>query len=230
MISNLDAIATRIRNDLEARNSARDKALADTRELIRYCSLAIRALHRAELTAARDLLAAAWEKVQTLERDLSPYPDLYFTGYVQDALKEYAEARTVMAMIQGQPLPEPEELHTPYPAYLNGLGEAVGELRRYILDALRRGDTDRCEALLQAMDDIYTTLAIIDYPDAITGNLRRTTDSVRSALEKTRGDLTYSLQQRELEAALARFAERILAQGSQQARHGSAGDTSQRDK
>lgn len=215
MTSNLEMIAGRIRHDLEARNAARDKALADARELIRYCSLAIRALHRAELATARGLLAAAWEKVQALERDLTPYPDLYFTGYVQDALKEYAEAQVVMTIIQGQPLPEPEELHTPYPAYLNGLGEAVGEVRRYILDALRRGNSDRCEALLQAMDDIYTTLVSIDYPDALTGNLRRTTDTVRGILEKTRGDLTYSLQQRALEEALARFEERLQARLSQ---------------
>lgn len=211
MTSNLEMIAGRIRHDLEARNAARDKALADARELIRYCSLAIRAVHRTELTTARSLLAAAWEKVQALERDLAPYPDLYFAGYVQDALKEYAEAQVVMTIIQGQPLPEPEELHTPYPAYLNGLGEAVGEVRRYILDALRRGNSDRCEALLQAMDDIYTTLVSIDYPDALTGNLRRTTDTVRGILEKTRGDLTYSLQQRALEEALARFEERLQA-------------------
>jgi translin len=94
------------------------------------------------------------------------------------------------------------------PAWLNGLSEVIGELRRYILDLLRRGDYDRCEGLLSQMDDMYSLLVTIDYPDAITGNLRRATDVARSILEKTRGDLTVSLVQKDLKDAVERHGER----------------------
>jgi translin len=209
-IPNLDAIAARIRTELAAKNAARDKALGESRELIRHCSLAIRAIHRAEYAAADPLLAAAWNLVRTLQSDLAPHPDLYSAGYVQDALKEYAEARSVLALVLGQPAPDPEAIRVPSPAYLNGLAEAVGELRRFVLDSLRRGDDSRLESILRSMDEIYTVLVSMDYPDALTGNLRRTTDVTRGIIEKTRGDLTYAQQQRSLERSLQAFELRVL--------------------
>lgn len=209
-IPNLDGIAARIRAELAVKNAARDKALGESRELIRHCSLAIRAIHRAEYAASEPLLAAAWNLVQTLQSDLAPHPDLYSAGYVQDALKEYAEARSVLALVLGQPVPDPEEIHVPSPAYLNGLAEAVGELRRYVLDSLRRGDDSRLESILRSMDEIYTVLVSMDYPDALTANLRRTTDVTRGIIEKTRGDLTYAQQQRSLERSLHAFELRII--------------------
>lgn len=214
-ISNLDDIAARIRNELTVKNAARDKALGESRELIRHCSLAIRAIHRSEYTAAEPLLAAGWNLVQTLRSDLSPHPDLYSAGYVQDALKEYAEARSVLALVQGQPVPDPEQILVPSPAYLNGLAEAVGELRRFVLDSLRRGDHSRLEAILRSMDEIYTVLVTMDYPDALTANLRRTTDVTRGIIEKTRGDLTYAQQQRSLEQSLRDFESRVMRQTEQ---------------
>jgi translin len=214
-ILNLDGIAARIRAELAVKNAARDKALGESRELIRYCSLAIRAIHRAEYAAADPLLAAAWKLVLTLQSDLAPHPDLYSAGYVQDALREYAEARSVLALVQGQPVPEPGEIRVPSPAYLNGLAEAVGELRRYVLDSLRRGDDSRLEGILRSMDEIYTVLISMDYPDALTANLRRTTDVTRGIIEKTRGDLTYAQQQRSLERSLHAFELRVMEQVSQ---------------
>lgn len=211
-IPNLDGIAARIRAELAVKNAARDKALGESRELIRHCSLAIRAIHRAEYAAADPLLAAAWDLVQALQGELAPHPDLYSAGYVQDALKEYAEARSVLSLVQGQPLPEPEEICVPSPAYLNGLAEAVGELRRYVLDSLRRGDDSRLEGILRSMDEIYTVLISMDYPDALTAGLRRTTDVTRGIIEKTRGDLTYAQQQRSLERSLHAFETRVIGQ------------------
>jgi translin len=140
-----------------------------------------------------------------LARDLANHPDLYYAGYVQDALKELVEATATLRMIRGEPLPSPLELSVAPAAFLNGLAEAAGELRRYVLDRLRRGDTERCEILLQAMDDIYSLLITLDYPDALTGGLRRTTDITRGILEKTRGDLTVALRQDSLERLLARL-------------------------
>ncbi len=205
----LDIIAERIRQDFTAKNAARDRALIASRELVRFCSLSIRAVHRAEFKEADGLLVQAFALISELEQTLANMPDIFYTGYVQDALKEYAEATAFYALVSGKPLPDPDAIHVHYASYLNALGEAVGELRRYILDALRQGKTDRCEEILQYMDDVYSVMVTMDFPDAITGGLRRTTDVTRGIMEKTRGDLTSALRQDNLEQALARFEERI---------------------
>jgi translin len=208
-VDDLEAIAEAIRARLVTKNAAREAALTMSRELVRHCAHSIRAVHRGEFAAADQLLATAWGLVQQLAGDLSPHPDVYSAGYVQDALKEFAEARLVYALVRGEPLPDPASLRLSDAAYLNGLGEATGELRRYILDALRRGQPERSEEILQAMDDVYGVLVTMDFPDAITGNLRRTTDVVRGIMEKTRGDLTYALRQQELEAALHNLEDKL---------------------
>jgi translin len=166
-------------------------------------------VHRAEFAEAEKLLSQAGVLVNELETSLAVIPDVFFTGYVQDALKEFAEANVVYALVAGRPLPDPDAMHVQYASYLNALGEAVGELRRYILDALRQGKTERCEEILQRMDDIYSVMVTMDFPDAITGNLRRTTDVTRGIMEKTRGDLTFALRQDKLEKALAEFEKRM---------------------
>jgi translin len=208
-LQKLDDIAERIRADFEAKNAARDQALARSRELIHCCALAIRAVHRGEVEESAALLATARTVATDMVAVVSPYAELYHAGYTQDALKELAEAHITYALITGAPLPSPEELRVEYAAYLNGLGEAVGELRRHVLDGLRRGEVARGEQLLEAMDDIYSVLVTMDFPDAITGGLRRTTDMVRGVLERTRGDLTIAVRQEQMEAALRRFEERM---------------------
>ncbi|HOG46774.1 MAG TPA: haloacid dehalogenase [Anaerolineae bacterium] len=208
-LHNLESIVDRIRISLDAKNAARDAALARSRELIRFCANAIRAAHRNEFAEAAELLTSAKTLAATMVEDLAGYPDLYHAGYTQDALKEYAEANITIALVQGQALPEPEPLGVEYPAYLNGMGEAAGELRRYALDALRSGNIATAETMLAAMDDIYDTLVTIDFPDALTGGLRRTTDMVRGVLERTRGDLTVAARQQRLEEALKDFESRF---------------------
>ncbi len=203
-MDNLDQIADRIRANFAAKNSARDTALERSRTLIRHCANAIRATHRNERDAAREHIAAAKEIVDAIRADLAPYPDLYHAGYTQDALKEFAEANIVYALVGSEPLPEPEAIGVEHAAYLNGLGEAAGELRRRCLDIIRHDHTEEAEHLLEAMDDIYSLLVTVDYPDAITGGLRRTTDMVRGVTERTRGDITTSLRQYRLQEALRR--------------------------
>ncbi len=205
----LDLIADKIRQNLQAKNAARDAVLASSRELIRHCALAIRATHRAEYAEATQLLARAREVAAEMKAHVNPYPDLYFTGYVQDALKELAEAHVVHALITDEKLPDPDALGVDYAAYLNGLGEAAGELRRYVLDIVRRGWSERCEKILDAMEDIYALLVTMDFPDALTGGLRRTTDMVRGVLERTRGDLTIAARQEKLEARLKEFEGKL---------------------
>lgn len=205
----LPAIFDLIRTDFERRNARRDQALARSRDLIRYCSLTIRALHRHEWNEAARLLEAADQAAAQMVADLADYPDLYFAGYTQDALKELAEAHIVSALVQGQPIPAPADLRIEPPAYLNGLAEAMGELRRYILDLIRSGRAAEAEPLLDIMDDVYSHLVTVDYPDAITAGLRRSTDMVRGVLERTRGDLTVAIRQEQMEARLTALARQL---------------------
>lgn len=206
-MNNLDAITDALYTTLTAKNSARDIAFTRSRELIRHCSEAIRAIHRREWDAASaklDIVRAAADELRTGVVD---YPDLAFAGYAHDAMKEVVEAFCTFALVRGEPLPTPDSLHVSAASYLNGLAEAATELRRFILDILRREDGDSAEAerLLDTMDHIYDKLVTFDFPDAITEGLRRQTDVVRGVLERTRGDLTTTIRQQRLQAALQRW-------------------------
>ena len=200
-MENLDEIAGILRIELDARDSAREMALPLCREAIRFCSQTIRAIHRQQFENAVEQLGQARDLIEKAVQAVSTYQDIA-GGMVRDAQKEYAEGSVTLAIVNGERLPEPSELKVDAVAYLNGMGEAVGEIRRYLLDAMRRGDLSRGEELLGAMDDIYSILVTFDYPDSVTGGLRRTTDLVRGILERTRSDLTLSMQQKALEIRL----------------------------
>ena len=203
----IEDLVDAISSQLELKNRARDRALVDSRQVVRHAATCIRALHRGEFERARENLEQGSAMVGTTRADLRDHPDLYWAGYVQDAQKEIAEAYLVYAIVQRDDLPGPNSVGVELAPYLNGLAEAASEMRRYALDRMRRGgDEDMVEAerVLQSMDDIYTSLVTVDFPDAITGGLRRTTDSLRAVLERTRGDLTLTLRQTELAKALAR--------------------------
>jgi len=204
-MSDLNTVAEGIRAAFIAKNAARDEAIARSRELIRHCAEGIRAIHRREWDKADSKLAAAAAATE-LRTGVAAYPDLHHSGYTQDALKEVVEAFCTRAIVRDMPLPSPESLDVEGATYLNGLAEAATELRRFILDILRREDPDQAEAerLLEWMDDIYDQLVTFDFPDAITGGLRRQTDIVRGVLERTRGDLTTTVQQGRLREALRR--------------------------
>lgn len=207
----LNRISDSIRAALVAKNAARDDAIARSRELIRYCAESIRAIHRREWSQAEARMETARTAAAELRTVVADYPDLYHSGYTQDALKEVVEAFCTYAIIHGGTLPSPESLAVEPSTYLNGLAEAATELRRFILDILRRedGDTAEAERLLEWMDSVYDQLVTFDFPDAITGGLRRQTDIVRGVLERTRGDLTTTLQQQRLQAALKRVEDRL---------------------
>ncbi|UCG10344.1 MAG: haloacid dehalogenase [Dehalococcoidia bacterium] len=202
MTDNLDPIANEIRQSFIAKDAARERVLPLCREAIRHCSNAIRAVHRQQFDQASELLMSARQLLDKVEQATAEYPELSSSGLVRDSQKEFAEGSTTLAMITRQPLPTPTELRVDQAAYLNGLGEAVGELRRYLLDSIRRGDLSRGEEILTMMDDIYNTLFAMDFPDAITGGLRHTTDAIRGILERTRSDLTLAISQKDLEEKL----------------------------
>jgi translin len=207
----LDTIVDDIRAAMTERSSARDDAIARSRELIRHCSESIRAVHRQDWAKADAKLATVREQADAMTAVVADYPDLYHAGYTQDALKEVAEAFITYAIIRGEALPTPGSLDVSNATYLRGLAEAATELRRFILDIMRREEThsDEAERLLDWMDAIYDQLVTVDFPDAITNGLRRQTDIVRSVLERTRGDLTNSLRQQRLQDALRQVEARI---------------------
>ena len=205
----LEPIMDKIHATFADKNAAREKALPLCREALRNSANAIRAVHREEFGRAEELIAGARSLIDEAREALKDHPDTYHAGFVHDAHKAYVEVCTTLAVIAGRPLPTPEELSASRSAYLNGIGETVGELRRHVLDRLRAGDVDRCETILAAMDDIYGVMVTVDYPDAMTSGLRRTTDATRGILERTRGDLTVSVRQRELERKLSDFQGRL---------------------
>jgi translin len=207
--SQLESLIGAIREDFEARHAAREAGLAASRRVIQHSANSIRAMHRREFDDAQSLLGQAREKAQEAQQALADYPDIYHAGFVHDALKEYAEASIFLAVARGSALPTPAELGIEYAAYLNGLAEAAGELRRYTLDAMRRGEPELPEALLAAMDEIYSQLVTIDFPDAITKGLRRHTDMVRGVTERTRGDLTLAAMNERLEREMAALRESL---------------------
>jgi translin len=209
LTDNLDSIAEQIRQSFSAKDTAREKALPLCREVIRYCSNAIRAVHRQEFKQAKELLQSARNLLNEVEQTVADYSELRATGFIRDAQKEFAEGSITLALVTGNQPPTPDELGIDFTAYLNGLGEAVGELRRYLLDSMRKGDLSRGEELLSAMDDIYNILVTIDFPDAITGGLRHTTDAVRGILEKTRSDLTLVIRQKDLEERLGKYEDNL---------------------
>jgi translin len=203
----IDEVVAAISRRLEDTHQARDRALVDSRQIVRHAANCIRALHRGEYDQARRSLEEGRRMVAAARSDLRDHPELYWAGYVQDAQKEIAEAHLVSALIQDETLPTPDDIGVESAPYLNGLAEAASELRRYALDRIRGGsDANMAEAerVLRAMDDVYTSLITVDFPDAVTGGLRRTTDALRAVLERTRGDLTLTLRQAELARALMR--------------------------
>ncbi len=210
-MNNLEQITEEIRAGFEKTHAAREATLKRSRELIRICAKSIRSMHREEWDSAEDQLKTAEEAANTMINGVKDHPALYFTGYTQDSLKEYVEARLTYAMMKGTELPTPAELNVEQNTWLNGMAEAATEQRRRILDILRHADSDGVEAerLLQTMDEIYSYLVTFDFTDSITGGLRRRTDTVRAVLERTRGDVTNSIRQDRLQAALREIEAKL---------------------
>ncbi len=201
-MSDMQSIMALILDRLETKNQVRDETLKRSRQLIRTCGLVTRAVHRHEFEEARRLLQEARQRAEEMVVPLAEHPDLYHAGYTGDALKEWVEAECLYAIVQGDALPTPTSLNVPDRVYLGGLAEAATELRRHILDLMRNDHLPKAEALLGWMDEIYDALILVDYPDALTGGLRRAVDILRGVLERTRGDMTLTLQHRRLIQAL----------------------------
>jgi translin len=205
----LDGLARDLHARFEAKTAARETAIPAARRSIRSSANAIRAVHRGEFELAQELIAASWDALGEGLRGVEGFPEVRYAGYLLDAEKEYAEANLTFALVTGGDLPPPAALDVGEAPYLNGLAEAIGEGRRHVLDLLRIGEIGRAERVLGTLEDMYGLLVTMDYPDAITMNLRRSTDVARSLIEKTRGDLSVAFVQRDLRDALDRHARLI---------------------
>lgn len=209
MLENIDEITETIRTSFEEIDAVRENAYKQSRDVTRLCATAIRAVHRSEWDKAQTLIEEAEALVAVMVAHTSQFPVIHYAGYTQDCLKEYAEAELTYAMIRNLPLKTPQELNVDEVAWINGLAEASTELRRRILDIIRHDHHEEAERLLEAMNEVYSILVTFDFRDAITGGLRRRTDTVRAVLERTRGDVTTSFRQTQLEKALASLEKRL---------------------
>ena len=209
MAINFEELSDVIRESFERKNKIRDEALSQSRNLTRHAARAIRAIHREDAELAREHLAEADKLATALREGLSEDPDLYFSGYAQDALKEYCEAHLTVATILNQEWSTPNDLNVEYATYLNGLSEVVGEIRRRIMDIMRQGHSQEVERLLDVMDDIYAQLVTMDFPDALTYGLRRRTDIARSIIERTQADVTVSYRQQQLEKRISDLSAQL---------------------
>ena len=203
----LTAIGNSAIEQLTSRNRDREEGLSVSREVIRSSANAIRAVHRSDFDEASRLIDSARARLAESDHIRNDSPLIYNAGFMNDARKEFTEANVTLAVISGKDIPSAEDLGVDPPAYLNGMAEVIGELRRYILDSLRRDNVERCEELMEVMDEIYGVLVTVDFPEALTSGLRHTTDAMRAVLERTRGDLTIALRQRALESRLAAWQE-----------------------
>jgi translin len=207
--SEIGAIGVRARATFEEKHRAREVTIAASRQAIQACAASIRATHRGEFDAAESLAREARDHVAVADAALAGHPDIRTGGPLHDAKKELAEAWCTLALVRDDPLPSPDDIAVDVAPYCNGLAEAASELRRQLLDRLRAGNLARAEELMGAMDEIYSLLVTIDYPDGVTGGLRRTTDALRAVLERTRGDLTTAMVAARLQGAIER-AERSV--------------------
>lgn len=207
----LATIVGDIRSEMTRISTLRDQTLGLSRALTRSCALAIRAIHRHEWEDAASMLDQARSDAEAMVAPLADMPTLYNAGYTQDALKELVEAHAVHAVVRGLPLPTPQEMFVTGATWLRGMSEAATESRRFVLDQIRRGNVEGALPLLNFMEEVYSQLVTVDFPDAVTDGLRRYTDTLRGVLERTRGDVTLTVRQDQMRQALATFEERLGA-------------------
>ena len=201
----LSEIGIAVINELTDRNSDREQALSVSREVIRFSANAIRAVHRGAFDDAKELIKKGDARLRDADHIQRSSPSIFNAGFMNDARKEFTEANVTLAVISGADIPSINDLKVDAAAYINGMAEVIGELRRYILDALRRDAIDGCQEFMNIMDEMYGVLVTIDFPEGVTSGLRRNTDAMRGVLERTRGDLTMALRQHSLEARLAEW-------------------------
>lgn len=205
----LNDLAGTMLASFESKDSAREEALSISREVVRFCSAAIRSVHRGDGPKAERLMDEAHESLEKIHNILRDHQDIRYAGFIDVAEQEYAEARSVYSITTRHEILTPEEIGVDLVNYLSGLGDTTGELRRHILDLIRQGRSEEGEYFLDVMEEIYHLLMLFDYPEAITRGLRRKSDLARSMLERTRGDLTNAMEMSKVEASLRKLEDKL---------------------
>jgi translin len=209
MLGRIDEFADEAREQLESIHRDRESAYTTSREIVQAASATIKAVHRGEFDEAGGQVARTRELYERMMAAVHASPEIGYSGFVGDAAREYAEAAQVLALIADDDLPGPADIGVDSADWLNGLGDTVGELRRHVLDLIRRDEVDEAEKYLEMMDEIYQTIMSFDYPESVTKGLRRRSDQARGAVERTRGDLTNALRQSRLEKRMRQLEEAL---------------------
>ncbi len=196
-------------DSFKAKDRAREEALQTSREIVRFCSAAIKSIHRNDLDGAEQLMDKAHLSLKSVHDTLKDHQDIRYSGFIDMAEQEYAEARSVYSIITRHEVLMPDEIGVDPVNYLSGLGDTTGELRRHILDLIRQGRPEEGEYFLMMMEEIYHLLMLFDYPEAITRGLRRKSDQARSSLERTRGDLTNAIEMAKVESSLRELEDKL---------------------
>ncbi len=194
-MKNLDEVISEIEGRLDEKDEVRELAIKSSRTIARLAGAAIQGMHRGEDSAA--ILHETHEEVAKLRSLLDGHPDLFHAGFVENAMQEACESFLVHAILEGEKLPTPKECGVTDTAYLLGLGDVVGELRRFALTALRDGDVASASHSLERMERILDSLMRFDYPTALIA-LKRKQDVARSLIEKTRGEVAVAARSHEL--------------------------------
>ena len=204
-LRDLDRIVAHLEKSLDEKDRVREASLRAARSITRLASTGIRGMHRAENVEKE--LKVLRSEVLALRKSLRNHPEFWTGGTVEGALQEAAEAAIVHAVLRNRPLPGPDDVGVTGAAYVLGLGDSIGELRRLALDRLRVGKLDEATRFVDAMEEMYHALLRFDYPDAIVA-VRHKQDVARSLLERTRGELAVAARGAELERKLAQLSRR----------------------
>jgi len=196
-----EIVARAVRKRLDRKNDARESAIRISRQIVRECRSAISAMQ-----SGRDYvehLKSARKLSRELSRAASMFPDILYAGYVMDAQQEIAEAEILAAHIEKRPFPAPDEIGVSDEAFVLGLGDSIGELRRLLLNRLMENDMKGARKELDAMEEYFKVLMMFDYPDTLLA-CKRKQDVARALLEKSRSELVMASHMRDLKHRLKR--------------------------
>ncbi len=190
-------IFSKIIDVLDKLDEDREEILRKSRVIIKDCSIAIKSIHREENKSYQDIILKIKNELDVLKNLIIKNPG-HFYKYLKTPEQEYTEAIVLFSIIQNQKIPTHIDLNVDALHYILGLADVIGELRRYILDNIRKSRIDVINDILEKMDELYTYLFSLDYPSGMTKDLRHKTDVARNIIEKTRGDITLSVQMNNL--------------------------------
>jgi translin len=205
-MKNLEEIAERIESRLEEKDQVREVAIKSARAINRLSGSIVHLIHKGE--DVRPMMNEALDETHRLRSLLEDYPEIWESGLVEGALQELAEAAILLALVHDDELPDPDDMGITGNAYLLGMADAIGELRRFALEKLREGEVDEAKIYLEIMEEIFLVIMRFDFPDALIP-IRRKQDVARSLLEKTRGDVAVAVNSARLQMRMDELSRKL---------------------